>query len=118
MTNKQNNSAGAGDEVDMLIHNAMRAAGWVLPKTPQEIELAEKALTEQPVNLPERLVDPYAVLDRSSKAIRLGAEFPGPQSISAEQNLAQAAREGGEIPPDVQEQMKQDRQAAKDDADE
>jgi hypothetical protein len=116
MTEKHDKSAEAGGDVEKAIHDAMRVAGWMLPKSPQEIQRAEKALTDQPVRLPDRLADPYAVLARPSKAIRIGTNLPAPQSPSTEQNLAQAAREGGEIPPETQEQMKRDRRAAKGDA--
>lgn len=48
-----------------LVERAMRACGWLLPTTVEGVRRAEAELRESPVPLPERLRDPFRLLDRS-----------------------------------------------------
>lgn len=113
MTEKHDNSSGMDKALDQAIHDTMRLGGWVLPKFPKEIERSEQLMAEEPVKLPQGLADPFAILSRPSRRPRFSVPLPESASGSAEQNLARAAREGGDIPPEVQEQMAKDRKASK-----
>lgn len=101
-----------GSDFEGAVFDAMRRAGWILPQTVEDVLRAEQELDQSAVQLPSRLADPYAILDGPSRALRLGGRSGAPDDQSVEENLAQAAREGGTIPPTVQEQMRKDRDAA------
>jgi len=109
--------AGPAQDIEQAVFEAMRLGGWILPQTPEEVLQAEKGLSESPVTLPEGLTDPYAVLERPRRTIHLGGQTGARPDTSVEHNLAQAAREGGEIPPEVRERMRNDRRAAEGKAD-
>jgi hypothetical protein len=47
-----------------LVERAMRACGWLLPTTIEDVRRAEAELSENPIPLPERLRDPFRLLDR------------------------------------------------------
>jgi len=109
MNRKQNNTSHPQDDIEKTVFDAMRLDGWILPQTPDEVSMAEADLAGDPVRLPPGLTDPYSVLERPSQGIRVGGQPEVVPNGGVEQNLAQAAREGGEIPPEVHEQMQKDR---------
>jgi len=115
--NLRRDDAGPAQDIEQAVFEAMRLGGWILPQTPAEVLQAEKGLSESPVTLPEGLADPYAVLDRPRRTIHFGWQTGARHDTSVEQNLAQAAREGGEIPPEVRKRMQKDRRAAEGKAD-
>lgn len=51
------------------VHKALKSCGWLLPDTVDEVREAERALEEEPVQVPEELLDPFRLLDTSPKAI-------------------------------------------------
>jgi hypothetical protein len=103
-------------DFEKAVLEAMRGS-WILPQTPEEVRQAEEGLGSNPVDLPVGLANPYSVLDKPSRKIRLGRPLETDRDLSLEQNLAQVAREGGEIPPQVKEQMRKDREAAENEKD-
>jgi hypothetical protein len=114
--NKDKAQTSQGD-FERAVFEAMRRGGWILPQTVEEVRRAEEELAANPVELPPGLADPYAVLDQPHRRIRLGGQLEVGRDSILEQNLAQAAREGEGIPPEVKEQMRKDREAAENEKD-
>src|SRR5262245_19402847 len=98
------------EDVEQLIYDAMQSLGWLIAQTPEDVARAEEALAEEAVELPDSLRDPYAVLDAPPKE-RAARRRPLPENDAADQ-LARVAREGGTIPPEVEAQMRKDRERA------
>jgi len=103
-----------GEALAADIHDALRSLGWVVPRTEDEVRLAERELADAPPpELPEALQDARGVFERRTAgedARRRTLPFPGRRDVDA--TLARAAREGGNIPPEVEQAMRRDRQAA------
>jgi hypothetical protein len=98
--------------IEGRIYDAMRALGWMIPTTEEDVEEAELMLSKEEPPLPEELQDPYQTLDgMDSDCLPFD---PAPVAVDAEveENLARAAREGGVIRPEIERRMRADRQAA------
>jgi hypothetical protein len=108
--NKPDEKAQNEGGPEQLIYDAMQSLGWLVPLTPEEVARAEMALALDPVELPESLRDPAAILDEQSKE-RTSFPCPAGESAAAEQ-LARVAREGGAIPPEVEARIRKDRERA------
>ena len=106
-------SVKEGDDdskLGLAIVESARSLGWLLPETEQQVAAEEENLED--VQLPPSLLDPYAVLDRVAASTKKPRTDPA-SSEELEQELARAAREGaGQIPAEVEDQMKRDREAA------
>ncbi|MFN0157048.1 MAG: hypothetical protein ACKVRP_03125 [Bacteroidota bacterium] len=94
------------------VYKALQTRGWVIPKTEEEVCLAESELKEHEVKLPSMLANPEAVWTRIKRTMRLvpGRSQDEPDTI--EENLARAARERGNITPEIEKRMRQDREQA------
>lgn len=104
---------------ESIIRRAMLELKWVIPTTPEEVELAESHLNADLPQLPPELANPLDVLERtSSPSAQCSHPLVPPNDTTVQENLARAAREGGKIPADVQERMKQDRDDAERNSDE
>ena len=102
--------ADDSDSLTPELASLLRMAGLGLPKTEAEVAAAEKWLAENPMRLPASLLDPEAVFRRASAGTkRFGTKR---QTAATTENLARAAREGAEIPPDVEKRMREDREKA------
>jgi hypothetical protein len=106
------------NDIERAVFDAMRFAGWILPQSTEEVLRAERELAEHPVPLPTELANPYAILDRPDRSIPVAGSIGALRDAATELNLAQAAREGSEIPPEVREQMDSDRKRAEEGSDE
>jgi hypothetical protein len=99
------------------IYGAMQREGWTIPTTPETVLLMEKLIAENKLALPPSLDgDPLSILKAPSKPITIPQcgrdEDPG-----LLENLARAARDAGELLPEIEAQMQRDREhAEKDDA--
>ena len=105
-----------GEDFDAEVLQAMRLKGWLLPQTEEDVALAEAEMEKSEVRLPQQLSDPGELL-RSSRKKRSPAARVVSSSQQTEENLAWAARNGGEIGPEVRERMRMDRQRAETEAD-
>ncbi|PIO49192.1 MAG: hypothetical protein CMR00_00470 [[Chlorobium] sp. 445] len=100
------------DLLDAQIWHTMLSLGWIEPldeASLQAIEVeVERALASGHLHLPKTLESPDAIFaklnERQDRAISLDSAI--------QEQMARAAREGGVIPPDVEEKMRRDRQAA------
>lgn len=111
MSTQQPKSKGAPElserEAESLIYEALKRDGKFLPRTPEEIEAAEAELGDEEVQLPPSLQDPLAVLS-CKPGPRATINRPAPPDAEAVDNMACAAKNGSEIPPDVLAQMDAD----------
>jgi len=102
-----------GGRLEREIYRAMRAEGWLASETVPEVLAAEKSLENDEVNVSDTSFERLrARLRRSGtgQLVQMKAPRTGPSDFSA--NLARAAREGGELSPEIELTMKQDRDAA------
>jgi hypothetical protein len=100
------------DNFDRLIYRAMADMKWITPIDDDTLEKDEQAfqaaLQSGKIHLPKTLESPDAIL---AKFHAKKSPTPSPEQTIGEQ-MARAAREGGAIPPDVEEQMRRDRKNA------
>jgi hypothetical protein len=100
-------------EMDSKIRRYLVEEGYLFPLSDSEIETALKELSESNVTIPPHLDDPLLYLYQpGSKPATKVVPFPVQQEETyLEEFTALAAREGAdEIPPEVLEQMKKDRE--------
>ena len=99
--------------LECVVYEALKCLGWAVPDSADDVRRAEAELSESPTPMPESLQDAAAVFEGKAAGgmanVSLTALGPDAQ---VEENLAQAAREGGKIPPEIEEQMRRDRLAA------
>lgn len=98
--------------VERHVFDAMRSLGWIIPTTEEDVAFAEAMLSREVVELPEELKDPYPILESIDADCPPIPAAPVPRDAQVEENLARAAREGGDIQPEIEQQMRRDRQAA------
>ena len=122
MTSSKNNrnedKPAPGEGLGAELHRALSSLGWRLPESEDEIAEVEQWADEHPPHVPPEVADPARALARPrGRAIPLR-----PVSLEAgdaiEENLARAAREGGSIPPEIEERMRKDREDAERESDE
>jgi len=91
-----------------LVQRAFLKKGLCLPVTEEEVAAAEQELGKAPVRLPASLAEPPDFL---SPPRPLKPRFPSyvREPTELEDEMARAAREGGEITPDLEEKMRRDR---------
>lgn len=100
---------GGSDEMEQLVHEYLRRCGKLIPQAPEEVAAAEEWLNQQDIQVPKSLQS----LDGGSLSSKLALPrvIPIPiQSTEVGEYLARAAREGKTISPEVEEQMKHDRE--------
>jgi len=140
---KSRAQAGAGrDPGEQDVYEALKSSGWMVPECEEDVRRAEAELSQALAPLPESLADPRAVFEGKAvppgtapgaatpgtppraatpgtapgaacglAALRLSVFLPDPQT---EHDLARAARQGGPIPPEIEEKMRRDRKTAED----
>ena len=106
------------DDMEADVYDALRALGWVVPQSEDDVRDAEDELQPAPSDLPDELKNAEAMLRRPRRTAPppAGPHLPLPSDPDIDSTLARAAREGGHIPPDIEEAMRRDRQAAERDA--
>jgi hypothetical protein len=88
--------------------------GLIIPTTPEEVELAENAMSgDHSADSQKPLVNPADILNASlPKIVPNSGEKTADIDASAAANLARAAREGKTITPEIEAKMKEDRDNA------
>lgn len=85
---------------EKIVERAMRACGWLLPTTVEDVRRAEAELTLNPIPLPEGLRDPFRLLEHRVVS-EPKAVASSPPEVKADlwqtlpQALMQLAREVG-----------------------
>jgi hypothetical protein len=94
-----------------LVQRVLLKKGLSLPVTEEEVAAAEDDLAKDNVKLPSSLSEPPDFLSppRGIRA-RIASQVREPTDF--EQEMARAAREGGQITPELEEKMRRDRIAA------
>lgn len=106
---------GSDEEFERIVHDVVRSCGTFRTETVDDVlkaEAEEAERSEEPRR--RRSLSPYDLLRRGPKGsydLRplCGDSDDVEQEVAA---MARAARAGGEIPADVEEQMRQDREEA------
>lgn len=99
------------DDLDRLVYESLCSEGKFVPQSPDEVAEAEAALDESAVELPASLRDPLAILKAKRPAWSVIRPVPL-DDVSAVENLSCAARNGGELSPEVKAAMDEDEIAA------
>ena len=113
MANKRKGKERGHEDLVSDVHQAMRSLGWVVPEYEDDVRQAEAELSAIAAPLPKLLGDAEAVFKDKATG---GLANVKPISFSADpvagENLARAARQGGKIPPEIEDRMHRDRQEA------
>ncbi|HUU59057.1 MAG TPA: hypothetical protein VMZ50_05905 [Phycisphaerae bacterium] len=100
------------------VHEAMKLMGWTVPESEDDVRRAEQELPASAAPLPGALADPKAVFDGKAACGFADLKTPSfPPDAAGEDHLARAAREGGPIPPEIEERMRRDREQAERESD-
>ena len=98
------------DKMSRELAAVLRALGLAMPRTEAEVAAVEAWLAEHPPTLPASLCDAEAAF-RGGGGHVLPIRPPRHQDATeASENLARAAREGREIPAEVERRMREDRE--------
>ena len=94
---KENPGTTESYEFDRDIYDALDAAGWMFPETPDDVERAEKEMEQNSIKLPDHLSIASAVFDEmcnspADESDNCTIRFPHDENIA--KNLARAARDG------------------------
>ena len=110
---KNENISAELEELELQVYEAFLARGWIIPQTEADVSRAEAEMVGKTCEeLPPTLRDPYSVLRQSSEMkAKIVSLQPG-ESDQTPELLARAARAGKKIPTDIEERMRQDREAA------
>lgn len=95
---------------EAAFHKALKSYGYVFPETEEELQAFENSISKMKFEIPEKLDNPSAFLKKGK--IKGVGNFNSFYDEEVEENLAQAAREGSDIPNDVWQQMEKDRKNA------
>ena len=122
MTSSKNNRSegkpAPGEGLGAELHRAFSSLGWRLPETEDEIAEAEEWVEKHPPLVPPEIADSEQALARPrGRAIAI-RKVSLEADDAIEENLARAAREGGSIPPEIEERMRKDREDAERESDE
>ena len=101
------------EELELQVYEAFLARGWIIPQTEADVSRAEAEIAVgEYEELPSKLRDPYAVLKRSSERQAKVLSLQQADDDEMTEQMARAARFGKDIPPEIEERMRQDREAA------
>ncbi len=105
------NDTGSNENLESTVRRAMQSLGWLIPESPEDVAQAEAELEDDPISLPPALRDSQGSFDRQVDEQPQYKQVP--TNAELERNLARAAREGGQITPEVEERMRSDREEAR-----
>jgi hypothetical protein len=87
-----------------------------VPVTEAEVRQAEEEIAGQDFQLPQRLADPFRILNEETGSGSTPAPVVAAEDDTIVEELARAAREGSLISPLVEAAMQRDREAAEGEA--
>ncbi|WP_153799671.1 hypothetical protein [Foetidibacter luteolus] len=96
------------DLFDDNIGKSLRQLGFMFPRTAADFKRIEDLAKKNQANLPDRLSDPYQFLGKRNFRCDINS-FHIDQQDEYSNKLAQAAREGKNIPDDIKAKMAQDK---------
>ncbi len=115
MDNRQQNRQSGEDSgrLNQDVYATLKSMGWLVPESEEQVRQAEAALADSSAAIPEELVDPEAAWRQASKVSHSESGSLGfPADPATEQHMARAAREGGEVAPEIEDKMHRDREDA------
>lgn len=101
---------------EKAFHKALKSYGYLFPETEAELQSFEESISKMKFQIPDKFNDPIAIL-KAGKISNV-SQFNSFNDEEIEEHLAQAAREGSDIPEDVRAQMEKDRKDAEEKGDE
>lgn len=99
------------DLLDDDIHKSLSKLGFLFPKSVDDFNKLEFEIKKNPIAQPDRLKDPFHFLGQRSYYI--AGQKIETEEFDYPQNLAQAAREGKDIPEDIKRKMAEDKAISK-----
>jgi hypothetical protein len=101
------------EELELQVYEAFLARGWIIPQTEADVSRAEVQMAgKECEELPPTLRDPYEVLRQSSETRSRVVSLQPDEDDETPELLARAARAGKDIPKDIEERMRHDREEA------
>jgi hypothetical protein len=116
-TQKDEESPRELEDLERQVYEAFLRRGWIIPQTEADVSRAEAETKGECGELPAELKNPQAVLRRAVKTRE--QVVPLQLAEDAEDTplqMARAARAGKDIPPEVEERMRRDREASEQEA--
>ncbi|MBN1554993.1 MAG: hypothetical protein JXA11_09620 [Phycisphaerae bacterium] len=103
----------AGDRaLEEEVFQTLHALGWLAPECEKDVQRAEAEFTDATMDLPEILRDSATVFeDKKNETVDV-IPFTLGSDAQVDEHLAQAARNGKPIPPEIEKRMRRDRQEA------
>lgn len=101
-----------GTSLGVLICQALKETGLALPETEDEIAAAEAEIAKDKVILPPALQGPWGFLNSSARLSVSPSTAASVVSQEVVNELARAARSGGALTKEIEEQMRKDREEA------
>jgi len=98
-------------QLHRLIHRALEQDGSLIPVSPEAVARVEAELEKEELDMPASLSTFDKALERASENRNVKC-VPLKLTSRMEEKLARAARDGGDIPPEVEARMRADRAAA------
>jgi len=108
----QHNDKKRPQDIEDLLYLHLKNSSLIIPTTAEEVEAVESLMNSQKPASIARLNDPYAVLAHGGKILDRGFSIKRYNSEETEAELARAAREGREIPEEIERLMRRDREKA------
>ena len=102
---------------DAELFQAMLLKGWLLPLTEDEVAIADGAIEKEIAGTHLEIPNPLELLRAEHEKKKTASPRADFHNEQVEQNLAWAARNGKEIPPEVREKMRKDRERAETEGD-
>jgi hypothetical protein len=100
------------EELEQLVYEALMERGWIIPQTEGDVSRAEAKMAVEDREKPLReLCDPAVVLSQSQTEGGTVTALQ-PADLETSELLARAARAGKDIPLEVDERMRRDREMA------
>ncbi len=96
-------------DFEAYLENALKSYGYLFPTTDEQMSIFEENVEDVP--LPKEFESPDFVFENKKRVFKKTAIVI--DNSEGERNWALAAREGKDIPEDVLEKMKKDKEEAK-----
>ena len=103
---------GADEQFVAELYRALKDAGSIIPVTEADVAEIDGLPQRRFHEVPSVLLDAKAVFAKIGEPQSCVLKPTPHVNLEVQQNLARAAREGGHIPPEVEDKMRRDRKQA------
>jgi len=115
--NPDNTASDDNGDLDRAVSRALQAMGWLVGETEADVQSAGPDPEQDETPLPDALLDIEAAFKDSDNKAAQAPPIALASELEADQHLAQAARQGEPIRPEIERIMRQDREAAENEFD-